>query len=308
MGKILLISPAKLNPKWGVVAGYEAETPLLQTVQDQPHLNFESLIASRPVIGGRAFLAYNSSFGNQYHILMEWLPTFLEFVELADFDATILLPESQRNNEALNAALDLLQLRARAQFIDDSSTSPVAFSHLYYSENLCGSNNFKPSKTSLGFLREIGRSVSNSHFFGPKRIYLSRADSRNRILENENELMSELCIEHDFVTLTISNMPFPTVVDFFMSAQIVVAPHGAGLVNLVFKGESDRFVCELMPQSYRNPCFQVLATALGDSYHAISLTDTHTDHHQHLLRTQIGDGAKRELGKLLYDFSIGVMT
>lgn len=51
----------------------------------------------------------------------------------------------------------------------------------------------------------------------------------------------------------------------FAHAEVIVAPHGAALTNLVWCGPGTRGV-ELLPERHRNPCFRDLAAQCGLDY------------------------------------------
>jgi hypothetical protein len=293
---VTCVSPAKLDSKWGVVAEYYSMSAVEGSVRNKKHLNFDGLISARPPIEGPAFLGYNAAFGNHYHVILEWLPTFLEFRDLVDPTAMLLLPESQRSNGALNAGLALLGIESKVRFLKDSASNPVGFERLYYSDYLHGTHNYMLAESLVNFYKEIGRSVSRVfNVPTPERLYISRADSKNRTVENESLLIAELCADHRFVAVTLAGMPFPLQVLLFNNARVVISPHGAGLANLVFKGDGDRAICELQPAAYKNPCFERIAQTYGDTYTSVSMIDVASGEHQHHLRSRLDDQALNEV-------------
>src|SRR5690606_29148055 len=66
-----------------------------------------------------------------------------------------------------------------------------------------------------------------------ERIYVSRTLARQRRVQNEDELVS-LLERYGFAKYIPEQMPFEDQVRLFRDAKAVVAPHGAGLANLVF--------------------------------------------------------------------------
>lgn len=66
-----------------------------------------------------------------------------------------------------------------------------------------------------------------------ERIYISRSKAWQRRLLNEEEVQT-IMRERHFRIVTLEDLSFMEQVRIFASAQIVVAPHGAGLGNLVF--------------------------------------------------------------------------
>lgn len=94
------------------------------------------------------------------------------------------------------------------------------------------------------------------------RVYISRADAHRRRVRNEDEVM-DLLEEYGFERYVLSDLSFPEQVALFDSADAIVAPHGAGLVNMIFA--SDCRVVELAPDPLR-PTFFMLAETMGFDY------------------------------------------
>ena len=66
-----------------------------------------------------------------------------------------------------------------------------------------------------------------------KRIYISRARARARHIINEDAVI-QLLDKLGFQTVYLEEMSTIDQVALFANAQVVVAPHGSGLTNLVF--------------------------------------------------------------------------
>jgi len=98
-----------------------------------------------------------------------------------------------------------------------------------------------------------------------RRLYLSRKDADKRRVLNEIELVPILQ-KYGFEVATTSQLPFAEQVKLFASAEIVVAPHGAGLSHLAFckKGTP---VLEMFAPSYTHTCYWQVAAAAELSYH-----------------------------------------
>ncbi|WP_039715390.1 glycosyltransferase family 61 protein [Scytonema millei] len=102
---------------------------------------------------------------------------------------------------------------------------------------------------------------SKQHSFSP-RIYISRAKTTGRKVINEDAVLKALS-PFGFVAYAPENMSFADEVRLFSQAEIVVAPHGSGLVNIIFA--QNLSVIELFG-STGVPCFLVLAKSLGFQY------------------------------------------
>lgn len=68
---------------------------------------------------------------------------------------------------------------------------------------------------------------------GPKRIFISRRMAKRRRVVNEDVIQTFL-ERSGFVTVVLETMKVEDQVSLFAGADVVVAPHGAGLSNLLF--------------------------------------------------------------------------
>lgn len=91
----------------------------------------------------------------------------------------------------------------------------------------------------------------------PQRLYISRSDARVRRAVNEDELVPWLKA-NGFKVLRLQGMTVEEQCRHFSSAEAVVAPHGAGLTNLIFAPSGTKVV-EIYPPTWVNPCYWVLA-------------------------------------------------
>lgn len=114
------------------------------------------------------------------------------------------------------------------------------------------------------FLRKSFSDLVTSDMEAASHIYISRSDSGSRVVVNEAELFAILD-EYGFQKVTLSNLSFLEQVKVFASAKFIVAPHGAGLANLVFC-EKGTTVVELFADGYVLPLYYDLATKVGVNY------------------------------------------
>lgn len=118
------------------------------------------------------------------------------------------------------------------------------------------------SKDAYSFLAEKNGLTKTK---AEKLIYISRNRSSRRKIENEKELLRILG-EFGFRTYYLEEMTLREQAELFASARFVVAPHGAGLVNLIWS-RSGTGILELYPEFYHDPGFRILASALNLDYH-----------------------------------------
>jgi capsular polysaccharide biosynthesis protein len=85
----------------------------------------------------------------------------------------------------------------------------------------------------LAFLRREFLTANESAVVAPARLYVSREDARRRRLVNEAECLDVLR-PLGFEKATLTGLPVQDQAALFSRAEAIVAPHGAGLANLVF--------------------------------------------------------------------------
>ena len=109
---------------------------------------------------------------------------------------------------------------------------------------------------------------------GPEKIYLSRSGQQRRRLLNEAELAIRLK-DLGFVTIQPERISVAEQAALFSAARCVVAPHGAGLTNMVFAPPGARLL-ELFHPQHRNTCYQNLAAACRQHYASMDGQEIHS--------------------------------
>ena len=100
-----------------------------------------------------------------------------------------------------------------------------------------------------------------------ERLYISRENAGRRRVLNEHELWPQLAAR-GFVKLRPEELSWKEQINAFAHAREVVAPHGAGLANLVFCPPGVKVV-EFFHRSYVNPCFGQLAACVDADYRPV---------------------------------------
>ncbi|WP_205474142.1 DUF563 domain-containing protein [Nocardioides sp. SYSU D00038] len=101
---------------------------------------------------------------------------------------------------------------------------------------------------------------------GRPRLYVTRGDRpHTRRYVEEEQLWPEL-ESRGFLRLDPGQHSVQEQVDLFSGAEVVVAPHGAALANLVFLPPKAR-VLELFAPTYVNHCYWTITQALDDVEH-----------------------------------------
>lgn len=106
-----------------------------------------------------------------------------------------------------------------------------------------------------------------------KRILISRADADRRRIVNRDELEDTLS-SRGFETYIPGELSFEEQVELFSQAETVVAPHGAGLANLLFA--TDCTVVEIFGRKTK-PTFFMLSASMGHTYGLVRATERGKD-------------------------------
>jgi hypothetical protein len=120
-----------------------------------------------------------------------------------------------------------------------------------------------PTPEECRWLRErMGATEAAASGDGGERVYVSRADATIRQVANR-DVVEPVLDAHGFETYVLSELGVAEQIDLFANAEAVVAPHGAGLTNLVYA--EDTAVIELFGDK-KIASFARLATMLDHDY------------------------------------------
>jgi capsular polysaccharide biosynthesis protein len=103
-----------------------------------------------------------------------------------------------------------------------------------------------------------------------RRIYVTRRGAVRRPFANEEEVLKVLA-PFGFEVVDCAGLSVAGQRALFATAEIVVAPHGAGLTNIVWARPGTKLI-ELMPRGHANPCFMDLASQAGVAYGVVPST------------------------------------
>lgn len=110
---------------------------------------------------------------------------------------------------------------------------------------------------SCEFLRETFLQTRLEQPIPKRLLYITRRDALTRRVLNECELLDRMS-GYDVETVELEGMSITGQAELFANARLIVAPHGAGIANAVFCPK-DSTLIEFMPETYNNPCFEILA-------------------------------------------------
>jgi capsular polysaccharide biosynthesis protein len=229
----------------------------LEEVSARAKQNLQSSRSEQP-----AFLLANRVYDNYYHWTLQCLPSLSVFQSLFERGACKLVtgPLSEWRRRTLQlAGFDASDL----EIVEDGEIR--SFGSLTYPTPLAGGGGFRPWRELRPFFQALKQRAEIAPP-GHPMIYLSRRDSSRRPLVNDSELAERLA-ELGFRTLVMSDMTIDEQISAFAGAKVIVAPHGAGVSNIVYC-EPETILYELLPAHYPNPCFFRLSQVFDLSYWA----------------------------------------
>ncbi|MGM0439839.1 MAG: glycosyltransferase family 61 protein [Chlamydiota bacterium] len=114
----------------------------------------------------------------------------------------------------------------------------------------------------LFHLRRVRNKIKTPPF---QKIYVSRQDADSRQISNESALIAFL-EKYNFKVITLEGMSFMEQVKLFNEVEVVVAPHGAALANVVFC-HPDTKIVEIFNPHYIYGLFWDICQAVGLDYY-----------------------------------------
>ena len=215
--------------------------------------------------------AFRSSFENHYHLLVDHLSRF-DLLNEAHFsryeEINLLCPGGLRPPE-----------RYFVSQLCPSNVNVVALKRgaLYRPEQYLFLS-FPTGRTSAyipgPYIRRLRARALHDEAPGTRHIYISRRTASHRHLRNEEALVRRLR-SLGFRRHVLEDLPIPKQIRLFQEAEAVVAPHGAGLANLLFS--TDATVLELQASQNVAPHFYLLCKRMGHDYYYLTHDGSHVD-------------------------------
>jgi hypothetical protein len=199
-------------------------------------------------------IGFNRGYRNYYHWMVQCLSAIFSYTRLpGNSRARIILPPlagfQERSLELARLDIDILTTEQARQY---------KCHRINFSSYLHGAMDYSPSPLAAMLFDKIKAEVAvNIDTKLEERLYISRIDSHNRKMMNEEEVIA-LMQRMGFYVVSLSNEPIDRQIRLFSNAKIIVAPHGAGMTNILFC-RPDCKIYELTPEHYVNPCFINLA-------------------------------------------------
>ena len=228
-----------------------------------------TLLESKPSI-----LIGNASWQGYYHWLIQCVTSLVAFEKLG-----VNISRCQVYGPPLNNWMrDILEIVGVNNYHELETNKVSVLSDVYFNNVLWSSFAFSQNGFLLEWFRnKIGIDSDNK---GTRKIYISRADTNRRSLTNEGEVIQHLKAQN-FEILVCSELSVQEQMKIFSEAELVVAPHGGALSNIVFCNNNVTIV-ELFQENYLNRCFKAIAEALNLSYYALvnQCIDKQLSHHE----------------------------
>jgi capsular polysaccharide biosynthesis protein len=220
-------------------------------------LGFQKINPPVPLSGTTVVIA--TALGAGYsHWLLEELPRLLALSGVS-YETVI----AHVKNGFSREALALSQISATV--VEAKRYSHFGCEHLVV-PSLIGQAGFPTPKVAR-LLDEFTTSIRGGPVLVGERLYLSREKARRRRITNDDELWPWLQ-SRGFVKLCTEDLSWADQIEVFRGAKVVVAPHGAGLANIVFCRPGTK-VIELFNRSYVNGCYWRLASVRALDYQPI---------------------------------------
>ncbi|WP_296718873.1 DUF563 domain-containing protein [Erythrobacter sp.] len=214
----------------------------------------------------RATWILERAYHNHSHWLTAHLPKLLLLKERGML-GEVLMP--RQRTRVMDASMRMLGIDPEA-FRSFDPARPVEVDEL----TLVGTDRFDPAhmRAVRDAFAEPGSSAAAPH----RRIFISREKSRGRRITNESALWAMLH-RRGFEKVLMEDLAFPEQVRMMQQTRVLLAPHGAGLTNMLFCPEAGHVV-EMADPGFPNPNFYALAASLGLGYWLLHEQAGEADH------------------------------
>lgn len=204
------------------------------------------------------------AYHNHSHWLTAHLPKLLLLRERGELD-DLLLPK--RRTQVMDASMRALGIDPDA-CIEVDTRFPLAVDEL----TLVQTDRFDP--LHMNAVRDAFATGDGDR--ADRKVLISRSASRGRRLLNEDRLWAML-EPRGFERVRMEDLDFTAQVELMQQTRILLAPHGAGLTNMIFCPPGGHVV-EMADPGFPNPNFYALSCGLGLDYWLLHADATHAAH------------------------------
>jgi hypothetical protein len=247
----------------------------ISTQKDKDQFSISTLYFSKVSKMSGHYTVYKSHKNEYYHTLIDNLPR-LYLLHQSEYQAisNIKLLCSEKLNKTESFILEKILPKNVILF-------PIESHQLLLLENLIFPTfltsrfaGYLPPQYTNWFLDKVlpkrARNKKN-------RIFISRVATERgklRCILNENDLFDRLKL-YGFKKYILEHLSIQEQIELFYDAEFVIAPHGAGLSNIIFS-EKIKMI-ELFPIAFVIPHYYYLAKSLGHIYKYWCAEESHRD-------------------------------
>jgi capsular polysaccharide biosynthesis protein len=207
-------------------------------------------------IAGRLAFFQMSRSENWFHWLLQVLPRVKQLADSGKkFDALHAPRMGRPHRESLRCALTALGIDVQV-YEDADITADRTIEAPHYAWE--PSTGLPPPRWLIEFLRSL---VPLDDASGPKSIFVSRRGYKDHDEARGVEHLLGLVVP----VVYPAEMSFAEQVRMFASADLIIAPHGSGLTNVVFCKPHTKIV-EVVPPEYHTNVFALLSYAASCFY------------------------------------------
>ena len=201
--------------------------------------------------------------GNYYHWFTETLPRLFKAKDSLNKSALVILP----NNCKKDFILGSIRLLGFQYAFIDHPFKKLELPRVLFLPHVIASG--RVDADIIKSLREdlLDAIPEKKNVQGADKIYISRQKAGVRKLLNEEEVIPVL-EKYGFTSVNMEDYSWQEQVQLMKNVRYLVAPHGAGLTNMIFI-QNKASILELLPVRLNhtvNYCYFNLASALGHGY------------------------------------------
>ena len=219
----------------------------------------KSILLFRLKIISKPAVCFTDSWSHGYfHWMYDSLPRLI--LSLENSNNFIILPNEFQNIDYVKSSLELLN------FNNIKYTKPNSiflFKRLIFPTHSAPTGNFDP--LVIHKLRDKLLSNIETSLKIYDRIYISREKSMRRKVINE-EALSSVLKRNGFHVLCMEDYSWKEQMYIFMTCNVLIGIHGAGLSNMIFMKEHSKVIEIRKKGDIINNCYFSLASALKHDY------------------------------------------
>jgi hypothetical protein len=219
-------------------------------------------------VAGTAILGFNGLYDNYYHWVGEAMTSISLCLDVWRGEAgeTLSIVTGKMNEVRRRYLEILLQDHPAVEIVELGRDEFVTADKLIYCDNLGPTKPQNILFERLAFIEKMLRHCGPEDVRPERLIYLARTDSAGRKVVNEAALIARLRAM-GFEIYVATGQDVAAQIATFRAAKMVVAPHGAGLTNIMF-AQTGTIVLELVQADYLNVGMMRLAQTVQARYYS----------------------------------------